>query len=256
MLDFTKEFTTYSSIDLIRIVERQTDYQPSAVEAAQAILATRQVTDQDFEVVKNELAALNRQKEAQAEKKEEFEIKIKNIGVSIVSFVNPLQAKSLSSDRTIKVLSIIFGGYSLFLLYNEIGMISFMFSNSQVKWELSTVLDFLTSILLPTGTILFLKRIKIGWILLSLFLTYSVIEVITNFLLALNRKVSVPVLSSIFPQDPPTSFIFPFLFFVGALWVICKSGIRNIYTVDRKNMLRAIGFAIIGSVLTIYVGLR
>lgn len=110
MIDFKKQFETYNNIDLIKIIEEPNDYQPLAVEAAQIILATRQVTDRDFEIAKNELAVLNQDKEFKNQKALEFETKIKNIGVSILAAVNPLQTKPISSDRTIKILSIILWG--------------------------------------------------------------------------------------------------------------------------------------------------
>lgn len=251
MTDFTGKFTTYSNTDLLKIIDSPDDYQPLAVETAKNIFASRQLSDKDIESAKGELALLRQEKEAKDQKN--IENKAKNIGASVLSTVNPIQAETPNTDKIIKIISIVFGGLFLFQLYKEFGMISFMFTDSGAKWDFSMVLYFLPVLIVPTATILFFKRKKSGWTLLAIFLSYSAVSSIGLFILTLNREPSAfPSLDNIFPQTSPTTHIMTLLFFAGTLWTICKKEIREIYSVDKKYMFRTIGIIATLTALTTY----
>lgn len=254
MTDFTEKFSTYSNRDLLKIIDSPDDYQPLAVETAQTIFASRQLSDHDIENAKAELAELKREKEEKDQKKKDFENKIKDIGDSVLSLFNPIQTERPNSDKIIKIISIIFGGLFLFHLYQEFWMIRFMLTDSGANWDFSTVLFFFPLILVPTATILFFKRKKIGWTLLTIFLTYSDVLSANLFIGTLNRQPSgFPLLDDIFPQTSPVTHIITLLFFTGTLWAICKKDIREIYTIDKKHMFRTIGSIATVTALTNYL---
>lgn len=170
MTDFTEKFTTYSNTDLLKIIDSPDYYQPLAVETAKTIFASRQLNNKDIEIAKAELDALKQEKEATEKKKINLENKAKSIASFVLSTVNPIQTETSNSDKIIKTITIAFGGLFLFQLYKEFGMISFMFTDSGAKWDFSMVLYFLPLLIVPTATILFFKRKKIGWTLLAIFL--------------------------------------------------------------------------------------
>ena len=253
MTDFTEKFSTYSNTDLLKIIDSPDDFQPLAVETAKTIFSSRQLSDKDIEIAKAELDALKQEKEAKDQKKKDLENKVKNIAASVFSTVNPIQAETPNSDKIIKVISIVFGGLFLFQLYKEFGMISFIFTDSGDKWDFSLVLYFLPLLIVPTATILFFKRKKIGWTLLAIFLSYSTVSSIGLFILTVNREPSnFPALDNIFPQTSPTTHVMTLLFFAGTLWTICKEEIREIYTIDKKYMFRTIGIIATLTALTTY----
>lgn len=256
MIDFTEKFKAYSNSDLLKITENPSAYQPLAVETAQSILSTRQVSEQDLETARNELTALRQEKDAQKQKRREIENKVKNIGISIVSSINPIQTKPSTSDRIIKTVCVIFGIYFLVQLYNKIGMIYFMFSDTLTVWDLSIVLSFLFFFILPISLILFFKRKKIGWILFSSFLTFSTIDILAPVVLILKNQLSPPLFNNIFPPYSPMAYFLPLFFFVGTFWVICKASIRKIYTIDKKTIFKTIGIVTMLTVLAFYEVLR
>ncbi|MNS29664.1 hypothetical protein D3C72_616720 [compost metagenome] len=248
MTDFTKRFATFSNSELLRIIDSPNDYQPLAIVAAQTIIASRQLSDDDIEIAKAELAALVQEKEA---KTKNLENKVKNIGASVLAIVNPIQTETPSSDKIIKIISIVFSGLFLFQLYKELGMISFMFTDSEAKWGSSMLLYFLPLLIVPIATVLFFKRKKLGWTLLAIFLTYSAVNSIGLFILTLNREPSA--LDAIFPQTSPIIQMLILLFFGGTLWTICREHIREIYFVDKKYLTTTIGVIAIITALTTYV---
>jgi hypothetical protein len=253
MIDFTEKFTTYSNTDLLKIIDSSDNYQPLAVETAKTIFASRQLSDNDIEIAKAELDKLKQEQETKEKKKMYLDKKVKSIASSALSTINPIQAVTPNSDKIIKIISIVFSVLFLFQLYKEFGMISFMFTESEAKWDFSMVFYFLPLLIIPTATILFFKRKKIGWTLLAIFLSYSTVTSIVLFILTLNREPSAfPALDTIFPQTSPTTHIVTLLFFAGALWTICNQEIREIYTVDKKYMFRAIGIIAAITSLTSY----
>jgi hypothetical protein len=241
MLDFKELFTTYSNTDLLNIIDSPNSYQPLAVETAKTILASRQLGSQDIEIATMELKKLRREKEAKAEKLKEIENKIKNMVDSVLSLFNPIQAKAPSPDKIIKIISITFCGLFLFQLFKEFGMIKFMFTDREAKWDFTMVIYFLPLLIVPTATILFFKRTKIEWLLLTIFLTFSAVSSIGLFILALNRDSSrFPALQIIFPHTSPITHILALMFFAGMLWSISKESIREIYSVNIKYMITTI----------------
>jgi hypothetical protein len=253
MTDFTEKFTTYSNTDLLKIIDNPDDYQPLAVETAKSIFASRQLNDHNIEIAKAELAALKQEKEGKDQKKKDLENKVKNIGASVFSTINPIPSETPNADKIIKITSIVFGGLFLFQLYQELEMISFMFTDIGAKWDFSMVLYFLPLLYVPIATIMFFKRKKIGWTLLAIFLSYSAVSSIGLFIMTLNREQSgFAPLDNIFPQSSPTTHIMTLLFFAGTLWTICKEEIREIYIVDKKFMFRTIGIIATITALTTY----
>ena len=59
MTDFTEKFKTYSNTELLKIIDNPDLYQPLAVETANSIIASRQLTDQEFANAKAELETSN-----------------------------------------------------------------------------------------------------------------------------------------------------------------------------------------------------
>ena len=253
MTEFTERFKTYSNTELLKIIDNPDDYQPLAVEAANAILSSRQLTDEDFANARAELGTQRQEKKVQDKKKKDFENKVKDIGTSVLSAVNPIPAETPNPDRIIKIISIVLGVLFLFQLYKEFGMIIFMFTDSEAQRETGMALYFLPLIIIPIAIILFFRRNKLGWTLLMIFLTYSAVSSVGMFILTLNTQPSgIPVLDKIFPQTSPEIHILAFLFFSGILWRICKVEIREIYSIDKKYMLTAISVVAAITVLINY----
>jgi hypothetical protein len=91
------------------------------------------------------------------------------------------------------------------------------------------------------SAILFWKRNKLGWILLSVLLTYSIVESIIKFLNA-------------YLYDKP-GMVINFcvgIFLTLLIYLICKPKVREIYTVSNTVMYSAIGWTV-GLILITYL---
>jgi len=249
-MEFSEKFNTYSNVDLLRIIENPNDYQPQAVETAKTIFSERQLSEMEIKIAENELENERQQKLKKEQNKLIVEEKVKNIGNSIFDLINPIQKKTPTPEKSIKIISIIFGGLFLFQLYKEFGMLRFMFTDSYAEWGFDMVLYFLPLIIIPTATILFYMRKKTGWLLLTMFLTYSAVLTIGMIILTMNMKPSgIEVLDNIFPQTPLLTYILVFLFYTGIIWAISREKIRIIYSINKLTMTLTI------SIVTLVVAL-
>ena len=251
-MEFSEKFKTYSNADLLRIIENPDDYQPQAIETAKNIFADRQLSETEIKIAKDELDVEKQGKLIKEQQKQAVEDKVKNRGKSVFNHINPIQEKKLTSEKTIRIISILLGGLFLFQLYKQFGMLRFMFTDSYAEWDFSMALYFLPLIMILTATILFYRRKKAGWLLLTIFLVYSAISAIGSFILAIKWKPSGTALENLFPQTPPISYLLSFLFMSGIIWVISREKIRNVYSISKPTMIFTI--SIVTGILVVAFG--
>ena len=244
-MEFDEKFKNYSNSDLLRIIENPNDYQLQAVETAKNIISERQLSEMEIKIAKNELENKKQEKSRKEQQKKEVEDKVKNVGKSIFDQINPIQKKLPSSEKVIRTISILFGGLFLIYLYREFGMLRFMLADSFAEWDFSTVLYFLPLIALPTAVILFYLKKKIGWLLLTIFLTYSAVSAIGSMILALKWKPSgIEALDFLFQPSLPLTYLLGFLFFSGVIWTISRKNIRTIYSISNRTVILTISIVV------------
>jgi hypothetical protein len=237
-MEFSEKFKTYSNTDLLRVIENPNDYQFQAVETAKTIFSDRQLSEMEIKIAKDELETERQEKSKKEQQKLAVENKIKDVGKSIFDHINPIQKEIPTSEKTIRIISILFGGLFLFQLYKEFGMLRFMFTNNYAEWDFSMALYFLPLIVIPTATILFYLRKKTGWLLLAIFLTYSAISAIGMSILTMNMVPSgIEILDNLFPQILPLTYILGFVFYVGVIWTISRENMRTIYSISKQTMI-------------------
>jgi len=243
-MKFREKFEIYSNADLLRIIENPDDYQLQAVETAKNIFAERQLSEMEIKIAKYELEVERQEKLRKEQQKQALEAKAKNIGESALDQINPIQKEIPTSEKTIKIISIFWGVLFLFQIYIKFRMLKFMFTDSYAEWNWGVMLSFLPLIIIPTATILFYMRKKMGWLLLTIFLVYSAASAIGEFILSIIKIIRISILGNLFSPYSPITPILSFLFFGGTLWVISKKNIRTIYSISKRTMILAISISI------------
>jgi len=234
-MELARKFNTYSNADLLRIIESCDDYQPRAVEIAKAILASRQLSEKEIQIAKEELDVQKRQQEEKSNSKWNLEKEIKNKGALILNNLNPIQMQAPDTAKTINIISLVFCLISLYEFYKQSEIIRYIYNYSFPNRDFDMVLYFLPIFVLPVITILFYKRKKSGWILLAIYLAFSALSSIWLFISAMNTISSThSVFDHSFPQQPPITQLVGFVITSGILWRICKQDIREIYRIGAK----------------------
>eukprot|EP01029_Cantina_marsupialis_P030236 TRINITY_DN8077_c0_g3_i2.p1 TRINITY_DN8077_c0_g3~~TRINITY_DN8077_c0_g3_i2.p1 ORF type:complete len:258 (+),score=19.66 TRINITY_DN8077_c0_g3_i2:360-1133(+) len=238
MNQFKERFNSYSNVELLEIIDSSSGYQPEAIEAAENELEKRQLSTDDLKKAKLEQEKKREERIVQSMNKKKIEHKIKNIGDSISDTLNPIQNSPIKTEKEIRILTIVFGIISVYQIYNEFGMLKFMFGNDGAVWTFEMWLYFLPLILVPISTFLFWFRKKIGWILIGIYLIYSAISTFVMAIQVWNIKpTGNPQFDSIFPTTSPYIFALTFMFFIGFIWAIGKRNIREEYSISNGTMI-------------------
>lgn len=254
MSDFIKQYTKYSDVQLLQIIEDASNYQPLAVTTAQNILEGRMLSEKEIQSIKAALAKEREEKETKYKKLEEFKKKVRETSVSIFDAINPIPTDHPETETLIKMICGVFGMIFLFHLISHFGTIRYMFSEIEAKWNLDIAFYFLPLIMLPLALLLFYKRKKIGLALLIFFLTYTAVHIFGVYLLSRYRISSgIPAINNTaYPKTQIATQLLLFLFYIGALYRVCQEDIRKMFNVSIKQILVPIVITVLLSVMIAY----
>lgn len=239
--EFKTNYKTISNTDLLAILDYPEDYQNFAVEAAKEEFSKRQLSGTEIQEARQSLIAKKEQGEKRIEKVKIVMAEIKSLGHSIIDTVNPVQFGILTTDKTIRLIVIIFGGISLYQLIKDFNLHLAVFQDIP-RFPLDSLMHLLPLMILPVATFLFWKRLKMGWILLTIYLTFSAVNVLGLLFFSFSWKPSgIPVFDNLYPRPDPLVFIVSLIFFIGAVYLLCNSAIRKHFSIDKQKMISTIG---------------
>lgn len=252
MNQFSERYKTFLTSDLLKIIKNKSDYQIEAVEAAQNEIIHRQLTDEELTEAKNLLESERQDKIRQKEKRIEIENKIKNFSSSIIDTINPIQESAPSTERIIRLITIVFGFITIYHWYNQFELAQLMLFSDNTNWGFIDIHFFAPLLLLPMATTLFGFRKKIGWILLTIFLTYSIINVIGLIVLTINRSpIGISSIDNLFSETAGIVHLLTITFFIGTLWVINKKEIKHQFKISSNTVIGTISITVISTILII-----
>lgn len=239
---FADRYKTYTEVQLLEILDNKQDYQPLAVDTAQKELDNRQLPEEQLSEARKALEAQQQEKIKLQEKANAVENKIKSVGRSALDYINPGTTTEQTHEKFIKILCALLTLNFIYALYSQFSLLAYIFNAKDAGWDFTMILYFIPFIFIPTATILFWLKKKWGWILLSIYLTFSAFTVLYSFIIELSTQSSNNTgFADIFPAPSIATYIGMLIFFGGALAYICKQSIRNIYMIDKEPMLLSIG---------------
>lgn len=268
MNEFQKRYKSFDNRKLLKIIEEAENYQPTAVEAAILELSKREIGDEEKQSVKGEILERKTKIEQRQKQVKIVENKTKEIGTELFETISLIQKERQTIDRKIKLIVIVFGLLAIYQIFKKFGMLQFMFVDNLAEWDFSLVIYFLPMILLPIGVFLFWKRNKIGWILMSAFFVYNIVNAIGMFFLTWewnsekgftndfstgDYQIEFQEFESLFPQPNPIVYVLIIAIFGATLWVFSKEDLRNEFQIDIKSALITVGVSIL--ITSILMGL-
>jgi len=253
MTEFTELYKNLSNSELLKIIAESNKYNPIAVQTAKTEIDSRKLSIEELNLAKTEINKQEEKKKLEIEKRKRKEDKIKEGASTLFDTINPIQNKIQTPEKIIRLTTLIFTGIAVYRIFKEFGMFRYMFTDSGAKWDISMIEYLFPIIVLPLAVFLFWTRKKSGWILLSIFLSYSAITAIGLFFMNLGRQPSgIPAFESLFPTVLPITYIMTLIFYGGTLWLISKEDIRNIYKISKQTMFMTIGLTIAINLIFIY----
>lgn len=251
--DFSEYYKTISNTELIAILENPSDFQTPAVEAAKKEFSDRQLSDDEITEAKQALAYKQAQQTKQKDKLREFEAKVKTTGNSLLETINPIESGIPSTEKTIRIIIIVFAGLFLYELIVNFRT-HLAFARDVPRFPFESSLYFLPIVLLPIAIITFWRKKSIGWSLLTLYVTFFVVTLAWTLITSFFWKPSGnSFFDQLFTPPPVLTLTFQLIFFGGALYTLCKKNMREIYSVSESRMAASIGVAIGLSLFIVFV---
>ncbi|HEX7902919.1 MAG TPA: hypothetical protein VF487_03490 [Chitinophagaceae bacterium] len=245
MNNFSEYYKTISNTELLTILENQGDYQSLAIEAAKNEFSRRELSELEVLEAKESITTQKFKVEIQKEKARIIEDKIKNARTIFFDTLNPIQSGIPQPEKIIRLIVIVF---SFFFLYDIIKNYSIHWSllKEFTNFPLISLEYFLPIVTLPVALFTFLIRKKIGWILFTFYLIYLALSSLSSIILILNwRPSGWYAYDNLFPQPSLMSFIVQLIFLLGILFVVCKSGIRQLFFISKQKMILTISLSIL-----------
>jgi len=238
---FLEKFTALSNSELLRITTNSKDYKPEAFQFAMKILESRQLTDEDLNKAKVELDTFIKEENIQNLRRENIENKVNKIVTLIFGRFNPFQSGISTTERIIRTITILMVLLFLIQFYLDFPSLCLFFTDSaghfHLFWDNSLLYVLLPHILFLMAIVLFFLKKGIGWILLTIVITYSVITYLTF----------VFTFTLIYPR---ILCIVKALIGAGFLAFICNGNLRRIYSISDRKM-----YITLGTVSTILITL-
>lgn len=250
--NFSEYYKTISNTELLAILQNPEDYQPAAVEAAQKEFAVRLLSETDINEAKKEITEKSLQKEKEKEKIKAIETRIKKNGTTFFDTLNPILTGIPTTEKLIRLIVIVFGGLFIYeLIAGYRTHITFLEDFNLSPFH--TILYFLPLIFTGVGVFTFWKRKRIGWILLAALFVFS----IATFLWALVQAIlwqpsGLEGWDNLFPRPAIPPLILQLAFYGGAVYCICKQGIRDVFQISKDKMITILIFSSIASVLLLF----
>lgn len=233
--DYSRFYKRLSNSELLDILENPGSYQAVAIEAAKKEFLNRQLSQQELAKLKNDRRENQLLIEEKAQKKKAFQNKMEYNGNSIIASINPDQEGICKNERSIRIIVIGLGVLVLYQLIRDFTIIRFFIKN-MAGMLLETISIILPIVILPVALFLFWKRRSAGWRLLSIWLTFFIMD---NVGLLLSSSVSGP--SGYLYQSPSIPGILIHLTILcGALFTICKKDIRLEFKIENNDMISTI----------------
>jgi hypothetical protein len=240
---FASQYKNYTNNELLDIIHSKEDYQPAAIEAANAELASRGYNVDELEQINAEWLALHLQKLER--ESNTLEKRIKTSTNEIVKKANPLNKTGLDKEIALVIFSSAF-----LLIYELIGSFSELwFVIKHFSFNAISVLTLIPFIFVPIGLYYFNKRDRLGWIILNCWFVYTCISILPLINYSLQG-------TSFFIFKPPSipSLLVTGLIYCCLLYATNRTIIKEEFRISSGFQSRTLTLsAIITIILLIYI---
>jgi len=227
---FSELMKGHSNTALAAVIQDREHYQPAAVEAALTELAQRNISPDELLLLQD---ALSTQPDPQSDHPL---YRLRAFTGRFISRMNPFQYTGVERDMSMIIVSISY--YLLVLVISGYGTLLQTLAGSWLNTHiLITSLPYL--VLLP-GLVLFHKRQRFGWLLLSTWAVWSIGSIVSLCLLFFQSR------EGYFMYQPlsPSSLLVGFFIFGGIFYALLRQPIRKSLRIPADWILLAISLGI------------
>ena len=175
MNEFSERYKKLTNDQLFIIVRNAGDYQTEAVEAANFELNSRNLTESDVDTANNLIYESEKKVIEEKEKQERHRSNVNNRILQLKEKYSPFEGGLDKSERIIRMCILSFVFFTLYSLYSDYELFTFLFVDQVNRsWDLSVYIFLISNLLLVLGTFYFVKRKRLGWVFWIIILVNSV----------------------------------------------------------------------------------
>jgi len=169
---FTKVYKTWSDLELFQLLQNKDDYQEEAVEAAEAEMNSRKLSESELGIL------LKKHEEEQSKKQNTAEKKlaraIESNKEKLIADLDPFSENTI--NRHIRLLCY---GVAFIILYNFINDYRWFNSILRYGWpDSAIILSLMPYLFVPIGIFYFWRRQKFGWSIFTIWFVLSIVIII------------------------------------------------------------------------------
>jgi hypothetical protein len=224
--EFSERYKDYSTLKLLEIIEKQSEYKPEAFEAAKAELESRNLNEREIDKLRLE----HEMKEDHLKRRKLNSIDIdgffNRIFKAIVDLFNPKINKS--PDVIVPIIGTLFLIYIIYTIITDIYTFRFLLTYSILGWDSYTLIYVLTFIAIPVGAVYLILKKKTGWIILNLVCTRLFLIELFSIISVYRFRIEYEGYDESFLPGYDLHFIFLIIFFL-PLYYFNKKSIREYF---------------------------
>ena len=236
---FTETYRSFSTIDLLEILQHPDQYQPEAIIAAKEEIASRQLDEQQLE----DAHLLAEEKYAKEESLLHGQSHLKNtfkqFGTTVINDITP-SASILDIDKKIRLICY---GIIVIILYNTINILSiiitFFFSGKYLGFF--DIFQIVLYAVLIAGVYEFWRKKYTGWIILTAYATFTALSVFLGVAMQISYSTGSSYLFHTFFSDLAIE-LFQMAIYVGMMYYLSRSEIREAFGISKKTSNQTIIF--------------
>ncbi|MFT5512936.1 MAG: hypothetical protein ACI8SE_001335 [Bacteroidia bacterium] len=241
MAELTERYKKLSTNELLMIIEEPGDYTKIAVETANAEIDSRGLDEHELEVAKFINAKHHQREIREVEKRKQRVTQMKERLSHLIENGNPFQNGIETPEKIVRLTTWVLGLYTICIFYLKFGFIRFMFTHVGARWDLDVVIQLLPLVVLPIALFLFWTKKKIGWILLTVYLSFSIALYASFFMVNFGLHGSEYfVLDFVFSNLNQAVYVGMAIFMGIFISLIGRPEIRKLFKISSQTMYTAL----------------
>lgn len=237
--NFYEQYESYPTVELLKIVQNQADYQPEAIAAANKLLAERTVSDTEHA----EAQAYIDDMTAAKQRKKDIANLYKEKAVDILEpIIQP--STELQPEKWLRLFLLAVTIQYLFTAYHNVVYILWFSKCDTCSFDLTIFFSIFDLLFFPLLLWLLYKRKKLGWILL----------LINNLLIVMYALFSIPSLfyyTYVYHHSNIVSYLVTPLISAAFLTFLLKQKVADLFSVSKAVKKKTLIYTIVFGTISI-----
>lgn len=247
-----EKYQSFSTHELLMILEASEDYRPEAIEAVNIVLVDRPITPEQQEHAREKAEEIRIERERPVERITSIYQLIGEVFQRLVDHLNPIQEEPIPLRRKIIMVASLYSLFALQFIWSWGPNFQFLQEYPAALTEIDFLIEMIPSVLVPIAVVLFWMRKKAGWLILNSYTVYFLLSNIFTLGYFATHEPASTIGPYHLPMRPPILPILIQTILAGVLiWLMNKESFRAAFGVKKIQSIRTIGLGVIIGIMVI-----